>query len=121
MDRHILSNHRESGTQEFGEGAGVHEDEDGSALIEGIVDGRKPGRCLRGDVEVTGGFEILVDRARPFEAILVQLLEVRVTHGQRFVAAEDGSNRFGVTDCRGEPHSLKVVFRNATQSLETDR
>src|SRR5207302_6411224 len=75
---------------------------------------------LGGDVEVSSGLEILVYRSRPFETIFVLLLKVRLEHRQRFLAAEDRGDRFGMADRGGESDSLEIVFGNATQSLQTD-
>src|SRR5881628_1921752 len=47
-DGDVLPEHREAGTEELGQGAGVHEDERGAALIERIVDRGEAGRRLRG-------------------------------------------------------------------------
>jgi len=76
MDRHIPSDHREARAEQFREGPCVHEDEGRPAFVEGIVDRGEPGRGLRGDIEVTGRLEILVNRPRPLEAVFVLFLEV---------------------------------------------
>ena len=39
---------------------------------------------------------------------------------ERFLVAEDGSDRFGVANGRGESDSLEIVVRNSTQPLEAD-
>ena len=120
MDRHILPDHREPRAEQLCEWPRVHEDEGRSALVQGIVDCRERGRGLRGDVEVTGGLEILVDRPRPLETVFVPLLEIGMKDLERFLVAEDGSHRFGVANGRGESDSLELVFRNSTQPLKTD-
>src|SRR6266567_2030021 len=50
VDVDVLSEHREAGTEELGQRAGVHEDERGAALVERVVDRGEAGRRLRGDV-----------------------------------------------------------------------
>src|SRR5206468_5482646 len=120
MDGHILSDHGETRAEQLREGTCVHEYEGRSALIQGIVNRGEPGRGLGSDVEVSSGLEVLVDRSRPFETVFVLLLEVRLEHGQGFLAAEDRGNRFGMADGSGEADPLEVALRHATQPLEAD-
>src|SRR5439155_9602464 len=55
------------------------------------------------------------------EPVLVLFLEVRLKDCQRFLASEDGSNRPGMADGRGESDSLEVLFGNSAQPLKADR
>src|SRR5437879_13832602 len=107
MDSHVLSNHRKTGSKEFCEWSCVHEDKSGLALIEGIVNRGKPRRGLGGDVEVSGGFEVLIDRSGPLEPVLVQFLEVRMTDRHWFLAHDTATNLFRMADVRGESTALE--------------
>src|SRR5207245_8757847 len=69
VDGDVLSEHREAGTEELGERAGVHEDERGAAFVKGVINRREAGRRLRSDVEVSGGLEIFVGRAGTLEPV----------------------------------------------------
>src|SRR5437899_1381579 len=84
-----------------GEAMDVHEDERGAALIERIVNRGETGRRLRGDVEVSCGLEILVDRARPLDAVLVLFLEGSHQDFERLLTAEEGRDGTRMADGRG--------------------
>src|SRR2546427_69284 len=119
VDGDVLSEHREARTEELGQGAGVHEDERGAALVERIVDRGEPGCRLRGDVEVSGGLEILVDRAGPLDAVFVLLLEGSHQDFERVLTAEEGRDGSRMADRRGEPDTLEATG-DRTQAFESD-
>src|SRR3989449_7699737 len=119
VDGDVLSEHREARTEELGQRAGVHEDERGAALVERIVDRGEPGCRLRGDVEVSGGLEILVDRAGPLDAVFVPLLEGSHQDFERVLTAKEGRDRCRVADGRGEPDTLEAIG-DRTQAFQSD-
>src|SRR5437016_9544056 len=77
VDRDILADHGETGTKELRERPCVHKHEGRPALIERVVDRGEAGCSLGSDVEVPGGLEVLVERTRPLDPVLVSLLERR--------------------------------------------
>src|SRR5881409_2438019 len=119
VDGDVLSEHREARTEELGQRAGVHEDERGAALAERIVDRGEPGCRLRGDVEVSGGLEILVDRAGPLDAVFVLLLEGSHQDFERVLTSEQGRDGTRMADGRGEPDPLETAG-DRTQALQSD-
>ncbi len=121
VDRDILTDHRQAGAEELGEGTGVHEDERRAALVEGVVDRGEAGRGLRGDVEVASGLEVLVDGTRPFDSILVSFLERREEDFEGLPAAEERGDRIRVTHGGGKADALEIPLRNSTEPLKPDR
>src|SRR5256885_6643527 len=119
VDGDVLSEHREARTEELGQGAGVHEDERGAALVERIVDRGEPGCRLRGDVEVSGGLEILVDRAGPLDAVFVLLLEGSHQDFELVLTAEERPDGTRMADRRGEPDPLEATG-DRTQAFESN-
>src|SRR5207247_10459704 len=121
VDGDVLADPRATRAQEVREGAGVHEDERRTALVEGVVDRGKAGRGLRGDVEVARGLEVLVDGTRPFDSILISFLERREEDFEGLLATEERGDCIRVTHGRGKADPLKIPLRNSTESLEADR
>src|SRR6266498_1700950 len=98
----------------------VHEDERRSALVEGVVDRREAGRGLRGDVEVASGLEVLVDRTRPFDSIIVSFLERCEEDFEGVLAAEERGDRIRMAYRGGKADTLEVPFHDSTEPLESD-
>src|SRR5712692_2550850 len=119
VDRDILADHGETGTKEFSKRPCVHEDEGGPAFIERIIDGGEPSSRLGSDIEVASGLEILVDRTRPFDAVLVSFLERREQDFKGLLAAEERGDCVRVAHRGGKPDSLEIPLGDSTEPLET--
>src|SRR2546428_8513704 len=121
VDRDILTDHREAGAEELRQGTRGYEDEGGPALIKRIVDRGEAGSRLRGDVQVAGGLEVLVDGTRPFDAVLVSFLEGREEDFEGLLVAEERGDCVRVAYRGGKADSLEITLRDATEPLEGDR
>src|SRR2546430_1682649 len=75
VDGHVLAHHGEPGTEELGERASIDEDQGRPAFVKRVIDCREARGGFRSDVKVAGGLEVLVDRPRPFDSVLVLFLE----------------------------------------------
>src|SRR5437870_2158578 len=84
------------------------------------LDRGEAGSRLWGDVQVAGGLEVLVDGARPFDAVLVSFLERREEDFEGLLAAEERSDCVRVADRGGEADSLEIPLGDSTEPLEAD-
>src|SRR5437667_235974 len=75
VDGDVLAHHGEPRTEELGERTGIDEDQGRSAFVKRVIDCREARGGFRSDVKVAGGLEVLVDRPRPFDSVLVPFLE----------------------------------------------
>src|SRR5205807_5498262 len=75
VDGHVLTYHGEPRTEELRERTGIDEDQGRSAFVKRVIDCREARGGFRSDVKVAGGLEVLVDRPRPFDSVLVRFLQ----------------------------------------------
>src|SRR5438046_8070078 len=121
VDGHVVPRHGETGTEELGERTGIGQHQVRSAVFKRVIDFREARGVLCSNVEIASVLEVLVDRPRPFDSVLVLFLQGSKQHFQRFLAPEDRCDCFWMADSCGEADPLEVSFSNPSKSLKTGR